>query len=178
MKTTFFTRASTQGGARFVGFLLAIISVILPAFPLGPLAAPPWAPLACLWAAYGWAAEAIETEKIHRWRGVRAPLILAVLGLLHDQFAGGPLGLYAILYVATFMIGGLAASSMRSPNLLSHWAGFIATCAGVWVVAALIAPWAMGGYAGLMPFAISCIVTALFFPLVFKLSLYMDGETV
>jgi hypothetical protein len=174
--TTLFTRASTQGGLRLIGFLLAVVSVILPAFPLGMLAAPPWTPMACLWAAYGWAAEAVETEKIHRWRGVQAPLVLAGLGLVHDQFAGGPLGLYAILYVATFMIGGLASSSMRSPNFQSLWAGFIATCGGVWAVAAVVAPWALGGYAGLRPFATSCIVTALLFPLV--RSLYMEKSTV
>jgi hypothetical protein len=42
---------------RALGFTLAVLSVILPALPLGPLFAQPPMPLAVLWAAYGWAAE-------------------------------------------------------------------------------------------------------------------------
>ena len=56
--------------------------MILPALPLGPVFAQPPLPLAVLWAAYGWAAED---------NGWRAPVALAMLGLLHDQLAGGPL---------------------------------------------------------------------------------------
>lgn len=176
MKTSFLTPDTERGGLRIIGLLLAIVCVILPAFPLGPLASHPWTPLAALWAAYGWAAEADEMEKLQAWRGVRAPATLAALGLLHDWIAGGPIGLYTLLYLAAYLIGRVAASAMRSPNILSLWAGFIAMCVGLCGVAWVVAPWALGGHAGLTPFATSCAVTAALFP--FVRPLYMDVRTV
>lgn len=176
MKTSFLTPDTQRGGLRIIGLALAVISVILPAFPLGPIAAHPWTPMAALWAAYGWAAEADDMEKLQAWRGVRAPATLAVLGFLQDWIAGGPIGLYMILYLSAYLIGRVAASAMRSPHLLSLWAGFVATCVGLCGVAAFVAPWALGGYAGLTPFAQACGVTALLFP--FVRPLYMDANTV
>ena len=176
MKTSFLTPDTQRGGLRIIGLVLAVVSVILPAFPLGPLAAHPWTPMAALWAAYGWASEAEDMEKLQAWRGVRAPATLALLGLLQDWIAGGPIGLYIILYLAAYLIGRLAASAMRSPNIISLWAGFIAMCLGLCGVAAFVAPWALGGYAGLTPFAQACAVTAALFP--FVRPLYMDSHTV
>ncbi|TPW05009.1 MAG: hypothetical protein FD124_2371 [Alphaproteobacteria bacterium] len=116
MKTSFLTPDTQRGGLRIIGLVLAVVSVILPAFPLGPIAAHPWTPMAALWAAYGWAAEADDMEKLQAWRGVRAPATLAVLGFLHDWIAGGPIGLYMILYLSAYLIGRVAASAMRSPQ--------------------------------------------------------------
>jgi hypothetical protein len=176
MKASFFSPDTRRGGLRLAGLGLLAICVVAPAFPLGPLAAPPLTPLAPLWAAYGWASEADEIEKIHRFPGVQAPLALAVIGLIQDQLAGGPLGLFVIINLAAFLIGRFATSAMRSPNILSLWAGFVAMCAGLCGVAALIAPFAIGGPVGLWPFAQSCAVTALLYPLVRPL--YMDVSTV
>lgn len=173
---SFFTPDSKRGGLRAAGVALAIVCVIAPYFPLGPLAQPPWAPMAPLWAAYGWASEAHETEKLNSWRGVRAPFGLAALGLLQDQLGGGPIGLYAIMFLAAYLVGRFAAATMRSPNLWSLWAGFIATCMGLCGVAALVLPWAFGAPTSILPFAQSCVVTAILFPLVRPL--YMDVSTV
>lgn len=175
MKTTFFTPASTRGGLRLVGFVLAVVSVILPAFPLGPLAAHPWAPLAVLWAAYGWAFEVEEMERVDALRGIRAPATLALLGLVQDQLSGGPLGLFMIVYLSAYLIGWMAARAMRSPNVWSLWAGFIAMCAGLCGVVAIVAPWALGGKIDVSAFAACCAVTAALFPVV--RSLYMDVST-
>jgi hypothetical protein len=142
---------------RIAGFVFAVISVIAPALPLGPVFAPPWTPLAVLWLAYGYANTASAD-----WR---AQVALFALGLVHDQFAGGPFGLYAILYLAAFVVGRMMTSMMRSPNLLSLWGGFIAMCAGLCVVATLFAPWAMGGRVELAPFMVQCAVTAILFPI-------------
>jgi hypothetical protein len=176
LKTTFLTPDSKRGGLRLIGFVAAVVSVILPAFPLGPLAAHPWTPMAVLWAAYGWAAEADETERVLPLRGIQAPATLAALGLLQDQLAGGPLGLYMILYLAAYLIGWITARTMGSPNVWSLWAGFIAMCVGLCGVAALIAPWAVGGPVGIAPFAQACAITAVLFPLVRPF--YMDSNTV
>ena len=176
MKTTFLTRASQRGGLRLVGLAAAVVSVILPAFPLGWVATYPWTPLAVLWAAYGWAEEGDDAERVDALRGVRAPATLAALGLLQDQLSGGPLGLYMAIYLAAYLIGWLTARTMRSPNVWSLWAGFTAMCVGLCGVAALLAPWALGEHTRITLFAQSCAVTALLFPLVRPF--YMDVNTV
>ncbi|MFZ4601146.1 MAG: hypothetical protein ACOYM8_01735 [Caulobacterales bacterium] len=144
--------------ARLAGLVIALICVVAPALPWGPLAASPPLPLAVMWAAYGWAAMG-ET-------GWRAPVVLFLLGLLQDQLSGGPLGLFAIIYLAGFLLGRTAATATRSANLFTEWAGFIATMIAVCALAALIAPPALGGAAKIGPFALAAGITALLFPLV------------
>lgn len=176
MRTTFFSPDSARGGLRLVGFFVAVASVVLPAFPLGVVATHPWTPLAALWAAYGWASEVEETERVDALRGVRAPATLAALGLLQDQLSGGPLGLFMLVYLLAYLIGWLAARAMRSPNLFSLWAGFIAMCVGLCGVVAVVAPWFLRGPLDIGLFAQSCAVTAALYPLVRPL--YMDVNTV
>lgn len=159
-------RATSRRMLRAWGFVLAVASVILPALPLGPLFAQPPIPLAVLWAAYGWAA---EDES-----GWRAPLILALLGLLHDQMAGGPYGLFAALYVGAFLIGRVVAVLMSAPNLVSLWGGFIVTVLLTVVVAMVLAPIALGDNVSVLMFAEAAAITALLFPLVRPL--YMSAS--
>lgn len=149
---------SRTGPLRFWGFVLAVASVILPALPLGPLFAQPPIPLAVLWAAYGWAA---EDES-----GWRAPVTLALLGLLHDQLAGGPFGLFPALYLSAYLIGRVAAVIMSAPNLVSLWGGFIVTVLLTIGIAAVIAPLGLGENVSVRPYAEACGITALLFPIV------------
>jgi hypothetical protein len=156
-------RAPSRGVLRAWGFVLATASVVLPALPLGPLFAQPPMPMAVLWAAYGWAAE----DK----RGVSTPVTLAIFGLLHDQLAGGPYGLFTFLYLAVYLIGRVLAVIMSAPNLVSLWGGFIATMlvsiAVMAVIARVFAPIAI------IPYAETAMITAVLFPLVRPL--YMGG---
>jgi hypothetical protein len=154
----FSLRAPGRRALRAWGFSLAVASVILPALPLGPLFAQPPLPLAVLWAAYGWAA---EDES-----GWRAPMTLAALGLLHDQLAGGPYGLLAMLYLSAYLIGRVAAVFMSSPNLVSLWGGFIVTTLITIAIAWFFAP--LGGVAreAISSYAEAAIITAIIFPLV------------
>ena len=149
-------RAPSRGVLRAWGLALAVASVILPALPMGPLLAQPPLPFAVLWAAYGWAA---EDES-----GWRAPIALALLGLLHDQLAGGPYGLFMLIYLAAYLIGRVAAVAMSAPNLVSLWGGFIVTAALTVVivmgVARLLAPIAVA------PYVEGALITAILFPLV------------
>jgi hypothetical protein len=148
----------TRSTLRLIGLVLATVLTILPALPLGPLAAQPPLPIAPLWAAYGWAADGEDS-----WR---APAALAALGLLQDQLSGGPLGFYMLIYLGAFFVGWAAASAMRTANLISPWMGFAATAAGACLIAALIAPWALGGGAALATFALAALSTTALFPLV------------
>jgi len=152
------SRAPSRRVLRAWGLALALASVVLPALPLGSLFAQPPLPLAVLWAAYGWAA---EDES-----GWRAPLTLAVLGLLHDQLAGGPYGLFPVLYLAAYLVGRGAAVVMSAPNLISLWGGFIFTTAVTIAVAALVAPLALGDNVSVLPYAEAATITAVLFPLV------------
>jgi hypothetical protein len=161
-----FARAPSRGVLRVWGLALAIASVILPALPLGPLFAQPPMPLAVLWAAYGWAA---EDES-----GWRAPLTLAALGLLHDQLAGGPYGLFAALYLSAYLIGRIAAVIMSAPNLVSLWGGFIVTALLTVAIASVIAPLGLGRNVSIGPYAEAAVITAILFPLVRPL--YMSGS--
>lgn len=158
-------RAANQEILRALGLAVAVASVILPALPLGPLFAQPPLPLAALWAAYGWAA---EDEG-----GVGAPLTLTGLGVLHDQLAGGPYGLFVALYLSAYLAGRVAAVAMASPNLFSLWGGFLVTALATIVVAWLVAPLGLGRNAPVRPYAEAALITALLFPLVRPL--YMGG---
>lgn len=140
------------------GLALAIASVILPALKLGPLFEQPPIPLAALWAAYGWAAES-EGD----WR---APLALAAIGLLHDQMAGGPFGIFATIYLSAYLIGRVAAVVMSAPNLVSLWGGFIVTALLTVVIAGVISRWAFGEHTKVLLYLQAVIITAVLFPLV------------
>ena len=140
------------------GFALALASVILPALPLGPLFAQPPLPLAALWAAYGWAAED-ET-------GLRAPAALALMGLLHDQLAGGPFGLFMAIYLAAYLIGRGVAVLMSAPNLFSLWGGFALTALLTILIARFLAQWGLGEAVSVRPYAEAALITAILFPLV------------
>lgn len=153
-----FSRAPSRRVLRAWGVALAIASVILPALPLGPLFAQPPMPLAVLWAAYGWAA---EDES-----GWRAPIALATLGLLHDQLAGGPYGLFATIYLGAYLIGRVAAVVMSAPNLVSLWGGFIVTVLLTIGIAWVIAPIALGPLVSVNLYAEAALITAIVFPLV------------
>lgn len=153
-----FSRAPSRTTLRTWGAVLAVASVILPALPLGPLFAQPPLPLAALWAAYGWAAED-ETS----WR---APIALALIGLLHDQMAGGPYGLFAALYLLAYVFGRGVAVVMSAPNLISLWGGFIVTAALTVAVAHVLARWALGPNINVWPYAQAAAFTALLFPIV------------
>lgn len=156
--TTFAFRAPGRGVLRAWGFALAVASVVLPALPLGPLFAQPPMPLAVLWAAYGWAA---EDES-----GWRAPVTLTILGVLHDQLAGGPYGLFVVLYLSAYLIGRIAAQIMSAPNIVSLWGGFIVTAIITIGIASLVAPLGLGENVSVYPYAVAAVITAILFPLV------------
>lgn len=156
-------RVFDQGVLRAWGLAIAFASVILPALPFGLFAQPPL-PLAALWAAYGWAAED---------GGFGAPITLAVLGLLHDQLAGGPYGLFVILYLSAYLAGRVAAVVMSSPNLFSLWGGFFVTAVATIIVAQLVAPLGLGRNVSVRAYAEAAFVTTLLFPIVRPL--YMSG---
>lgn len=158
-------RAPSRGVLRAWGFALAVASVILPALPLGGLFAQPPIPLAVLWAAYGWAA---EDES-----GWRAPVTLAALGLLHDQMAGGPYGLFPALYLSAYLIGRVAAVVMSAPNLLSLWGGFALTAFLTVAIARVLAPLGLGDNVSVEPYAEAAIITTALFP--FVRPLYMSA---
>jgi hypothetical protein len=151
-------RAPSRAVLRAWGLALAAASVILPALPLGGLFAQPPLPLAVLWAAYGWAA---EDES-----GWRAPVTLTVLGLLHDQLAGGPYGLFVVIYLSAYLVGRTAAVLMSAPNLISLWGGFIVT-AGITVgIAYFVAPFSGVARGAVGAYAQAAAITALLFPIV------------
>lgn len=154
----FSLRAPNRRALRLWGLAIAVASVVLPALPMGPLFAQPPMPLAVLWAAYGWAAEDNS--------GWRAPVALAMLGLLHDQLAGNPYGVFATIYLAAYLIGRVVAVVMSAPNLVSLWGGFIVTAALTVVVAYLVTPLAFGANVSLIPYMEAAAITALFYPLV------------
>jgi hypothetical protein len=158
-------RAPSRAVLRAWGFALAVASVILPALPLGGLFAQPPIPLAVLWAAYGWAAEDESS-----WR---APVILALLGILHDQMAGGPYGLFPALYLSAYLIGRVAAVVMSSPNLLSLWGGFAVTAFLTVAIARVLAPLGLGDNVSVEPYAEAALITTALFP--FVRPLYMSA---
>ncbi|MFZ4122685.1 MAG: hypothetical protein ACOYKM_13585 [Caulobacterales bacterium] len=147
--------------ARRVGWALAIFSAVAPALPFGPLfAQPPW-PMAPLWLAFGLATTGGVAS--------RAMLALFAIGIVHDQFAGGPFGLFALIYVSAYLFGWVAARAMSAPNLIALWGGFIATAGATVILVAVIAPLTN---APTWPYLQTAAITALLFPLVRPL--YMD----
>ncbi|NWG52266.1 MAG: hypothetical protein HXY28_00955 [Hydrogenophilaceae bacterium] len=166
--TTVITQSAKRGASRGLGLALAVLSVILPALPFGPLFAQPPMPLAALWAAYGWAADDDGS-----WR---RPALVAALGLLHDQMSGGQYGLFAALYLVAFLIGRFFARVTSSPNTLSILGGFALTAIATTAVAFALAPRAFGAGASAVKFAEAAAVTVLLFP--FVRGLYMSAQPV
>lgn len=158
MNALFLRSAPSRAALRAWGLGLAVASVVLPALPFGPLFAQPPLPLAVLWAAYGWAA-----EDEHSWR---APVALTMLGLLHDQLAGGPFGLFVALYLSAYLFGRVIAVAMSAPNLVSLWGGFIVTALLTVLIALGIAPWALGPNVSVRAYAEAAAISALLFPIV------------
>ncbi|MFZ4068952.1 MAG: hypothetical protein ACOYJ6_02480 [Caulobacterales bacterium] len=158
MTTGLLTPLFQRSAASALGLALAVACLLAPALPLGPLRHSAWVPLAVLWCAFGWAARG-ET-------GWRAPAALFGLGLIHDLISGGAIGLFAILYLAAFLIGRSAANATRSHNLVTEWGGFAATVFAVGVIAVVIGPLIYQGAFGIGNFAIAAAVTTALFPLV------------
>jgi cell shape-determining protein MreD len=154
---------------RRIGGALAGASVIAPALPMGPLFANPPMPFAALWLAFGLAAEDRG--------GPRAFLALFALGLLHDQLAGNPYGVFAFIYLLAYPLGWLAARAMSAPNLIALWGGFIAACAGVAVLSFPVLRMAFGEGVPMLPMIQTLAVTALLFPLVRPLYMVDPGAS-
>jgi hypothetical protein len=147
-----------RSAASALGLALAILCLLAPALPVGPLSHSPFVPLAVLWCAFGWAARG-ET-------GWRAPAALFGLGLAHDLISGGALGFFVVLYLAAFLIGRGAANATRSHNLVTEWAGFAATVFAVGVIASLLGPMIYQGAFGIGNFAIAAAAATALFPVV------------
>lgn len=143
---------------RRIGWALAVVTVMAPALQLGPLFAQPPIPFGAVWLAFGLAAEDRG--------GPRAFIALFLLGLLHDQLAYNPYGLFAALYVSAYPLAWLAARAMSAPNWVALWGGFIACCAGLGVVGWLLARLAFGDSAPIIPMGLTLVATALLFPIV------------
>jgi cell shape-determining protein MreD len=101
-------------------------------------------------------------------------MTLAALGLLHDQLAGGPYGLFAAIYLSAYLIGRFAAVLMSAPNLVSLWGGFIATVLVSIGIAYVLARLGLGRNDSVQPYAEAAIITAILFPLVRPL--YMSAS--
>jgi hypothetical protein len=151
-------RAPSRGTLRIWGLIIAVGSVILPSLPLGGWFAQPPIPHAVLWAAYGWAAEDESS-----WR---APVVLALLGLLHDQLSFAPYGLFVALYLSAYLIGRIAAVIMSAPNILSLWAGFAVTAIITVGVARVLAPIGIGPNTSVSSYLDAVLITIALFPLV------------
>lgn len=145
-------RPRSRSFLRACGLALAVASVILPALPF--FNQPPL-PLAVLWLAYGWAAEGGVN--------LRAPLALMALGLLHDQLAGGPYGVFPVLYLSAYVIGREAAVRMSAPNRVSLVGGFVVTAGATVAIAYALAPLAFGSPEAARPYAEAAAITALGF---------------
>jgi hypothetical protein len=163
---------------QFVGFLIACASVIAPALPLGPLFAQPPFPLAALWAAFAWAVEDDGEPRgdalLHNIAALRAPLLLLLLGLLHDQVSGAPFGLMAVIYLSAYVIGRFVSMRMSMTEWHLVWGGFIATALATIGVAYLVAPLALGRNVSVALYAEAVGITVLIFPL--ARVLYMNAR--
>jgi hypothetical protein len=154
---------------RRIGWGLAVFSVIAPALPLGPLFANPPMPFAALWLAFGQAAEDRG--------GPRGFFALFTLGLIHDQLAGNPYGVFAFMYLCAYPLGWVAARAMSAPNMIALWGGFIASCAGVALLSVPVLRMAFGEGAPMGPLIQTLAVTALLFPLVRPLYMVDPGAS-
>lgn len=170
--------APSTPALRFVGFLIACASVIAPALPLGPLFAQPPFPMAVLWAAFAWAVEDDGEPRgealLQNIAALRAPILLLLLGLLHDQVSGAPFGLMAVLYLSTYVVGRFVNMRMSMTEWHLVWGGFIVTAVATIGVAYLVAPVALGRNVSVALYAEAVGITALLFPL--ARVLYMNAR--
>lgn len=150
---------------RALGVALAVLCAVAPSLPLGMLFSQPPLPMAGLWLAFGYA-----TEREGKPRAWIDPLVLCLIGLLQDLFAGGPLGLHVLLFVGAYVIAGIVSrSGMSGSEPLNVWAAFVATCLGVLLLAWAVAPLGVGPGVEFTSFGLTLLITAALFTITMKL---------
>jgi hypothetical protein len=167
-------RAPSRGLLRFWGVVIAVATVVLPA--MSHLFTQPPMPLGVLWLAYGWAAEEEGEARGDHWlqqvMALRAPIALALLGLMQDELANSPLGLMMAIYLFAFLIGRVV-SVLIAPELVHPWVSFAVTALLSILVAAALARWAIGPDFPMKPYAETVLITIVLFP--FVQPLFMDS---
>ncbi|MBI1239743.1 MAG: rod shape-determining protein MreD [Alphaproteobacteria bacterium] len=113
---------------------------------------------------------ALPLMAIHYWGLVRPdlmpPLAVFFIGLSFDILSGGPVGLYAFVYLATYAVLLSQRRLILARLMHQPWVGFAITmgiaCVIGWLAGSVVARQALSP----APFMVQCLVSVVVYPLI------------
>jgi rod shape-determining protein MreD len=104
------------------------------------------------------------------------PVLIFALGLLHDFAAAGPVGVWPVVYLIAYVVtlsqrGELEGLSMRFAALAFTGVALVGLLCG-WFAYSIY----MGGFVSVLPMVFQALTTALLFPILGWLLMFIEGE--
>lgn len=145
-----------RGTTVLVPTLVAFFCVLASILPYGSLGGVPISPLFPLAAIFFF----ILTRP-----AFMTPLSVFAIGIFQDLISGGPLGLWALVYLFVYLVTAAQRILFVGRPAGQAWLGFIFTCALTGVIVWFLATLFYQAYIPLIPIAGQMLVTALVYPL-------------
>ena len=104
------------------------------------------------------------------------PVLIFLLGLLQDLATAGPVGVWPVVYLIAYSVTLSQRSAIEGLPMRFAWAAFAAIA-----LAGLLAGWFacsiyMGGFVSVLPMVLQAFTTALVFPVLGWLLVFVEGE--
>ena len=104
------------------------------------------------------------------------PVLVFLLGLFHDFASGGAVGVWPVVYLITYAVTLAQRTEIEGLPMRFAWAAF----AGV-ALLALLGGWFaysiyMGKFVSILPMVLQVLTTALLFPILGWLLVFIEGE--
>jgi rod shape-determining protein MreD len=159
---------------RFPAFLWALapgasilLCIFLMLLPYGQVAGRFVTPALPLIPIYYWA--------VHRPE-LLPPLLIFALGLLQDFATAGPVGVWPVVYLVAYSVTLSQRNELEGLSMRFAWAVF-----GVIALIGLLAGWFaysiyMGGFVDVLPMVLQALTTALLFPVLVWVLVFMESE--
>ena len=135
--------------------LLALICVLISLIPFGLVTHWLVFPALTLTAIYFWA---INQPSL------LPPIVIFMIGLLQDFLSGGPIGLWAFVYLVAFAAVLSQRNILHAQPFPMLWAGFLMMALMVGVILWLVGSFYYSQALNVVPIMLQVVVTALVYP--------------
>jgi len=145
-----------RGSSILVPTLVCLFAVIAAVLPYGSAGSIPLAPLFPLAAIYFF----VLTRPT-----LITPIAVFAIGIFHDLLSGGPLGLWALVYLASYGVGAGFRLLFIGRSAGAAWPGFLIIAAGAALVAWLFASIFYQTFVPFVPVFGQMMITAALYPI-------------